>query len=136
MKEEAKSLEQQGKVKGFETSKEQILSEGHNSDPQEQTHYDECTLSLCSTAALNAWDRIQELGTQRIESYIRVKQGQREPFTDFLQRLTKSVQLGVTDCQMDVFHFAEFGKLNMYTTLLTLFLGFQWATNCFKFRKG
>ena len=84
-------------------------------------------MSLCSTVTLNAWDRIQELG-KRTESYIRVKQGQREFFTDFLQRLTKSVQLGVTDCQMDVFHFAEFGKLNMYTTLLTLFLGFQWAT--------
>ena len=28
---------------------------------------------------------------------MRVKQCQREPFTDFLQRLTKAIQLGVTD---------------------------------------
>ena len=53
-------------------------------------------MSLCSTAALNAWDRIQELG-KRTESYIRLKQDQREPFTDFIERLTKAIQLGVTD---------------------------------------
>ena len=41
-------------------------------------------------------DRIRE-PRKRIESYIRVKQGQREPFTDFLQRLTNIVQLRVTD---------------------------------------
>ena len=29
------------------------------------------------------------------EAYIRVKQGKEEFFTDFLQRLTKAVQLGV-----------------------------------------
>ena len=34
---------------------------------------------------------------KKIGSCIRIKQGQREPFTDFLQRLTKAVQLGVTD---------------------------------------
>ena len=53
-------------------------------------------MSLCSTAALNACDRIQDLG-KRIESYIRVKQSQRAPLSDFLQRLSKAVQIGVTD---------------------------------------
>ena len=48
------------------------------------------------TAALKAQDRIQKLG-KRVESYLRVKQGQREPFSDFLQRLTRAVQIGVTD---------------------------------------
>ena len=85
-----------GKSKRIEILQDQILGEGLYSDPQDQAIYDEHTLSLCSTAALNAWDRIQELG-KRIESYIRVKQGQREPFSDFLQRLTKAVQIGVTD---------------------------------------
>ena len=61
-----------------------------------RAYYDKCTLFLCSTAALNAWDRIQEL-EKRIESYIRAKHDQREPFTDILERLTKAVQLGVTD---------------------------------------
>ena len=32
---------------------------------------------------------------KRVESYISVKQGQREPFSDFLQRLT--IQIVVTD---------------------------------------
>ena len=47
---------------------------------------------LYHTAALNAWDRIQELG-KIIESYIKVKQGPRKHFSDILQ----SVQIGVTD---------------------------------------
>ena len=51
-------------------------------------------MSLCLTAALNAWDSIQESG-KRIESNTSVKQGQREPFSEFLQRLTKAVQIGV-----------------------------------------
>ena len=53
-------------------------------------------MSLCSTAALKAWDRIQEL-EKRVESYLRVKQSEREPFSDFLQRLTKAIQIRVTD---------------------------------------
>ena len=34
---------------------------------------------------------------KKIESYTRVRQGQREPFTDYLQGLSKAVQIGVTD---------------------------------------
>ena len=57
---EEKILEQQGKVKGLEISQEQILGDVHYSDPQNQSLYDEHTLSLCSTAALNVWDKSQE----------------------------------------------------------------------------
>ena len=67
-----------------------------SADPQSQANYNEHILPLCHTEGLNVWDRIQEVG-KRIELYIRVRQGQREPFSDFLQRLTKTVQIGVTD---------------------------------------
>lgn len=62
-------------MKGLEISLEQILGEGFYSDPQGQAHYDEHTLALCSTAALNARDRSQEPGNTVI-SYLWVKQGQ------------------------------------------------------------
>ena len=40
----------------------------------------------------------QDSGTGRIiESYFKVKQDPKEPFSDFLQRLTKAVQIEVTD---------------------------------------
>ena len=59
-KEDAKTLEQQEKAKGLEISLDQILDKGLYSDSQDQAFYDYHTLSLCSTAALKAWDRIQE----------------------------------------------------------------------------
>ena len=60
-REEAKKiLQQQGKAKGLEISQDQILDEGFYSDPQDQALYNEHTLSLYSTAVLNAWNRIQE----------------------------------------------------------------------------
>ena len=83
-----KILEQQGKAKGFEASQDQILGEGHYSDPQDQALYNKHTLSLCSPAAFNVWDRIQE-PKRRIKSYTRVKQGQRKPFSDFITKLYK-----------------------------------------------
>ena len=63
-REEAKILEQQGKAKGLETSQDQILGEGTYADPQAQALYNEQILSLCHTATLNVWDRIQQLGKQ------------------------------------------------------------------------
>ena len=89
-KEEAKILEQQGKAKGLETSQGQILGEGTYADPQIQALYNEQILFLCHKAALNALDRIQE-PRKLIESYTKVKLGQREPFSDFFQRLTKAL---------------------------------------------
>ena len=94
----SKNFKTTGKAKGLEISRDQILGEGLYSDPQDQTLYKEHTWSLHSTAALNAWDRIQK-PEKRTKSYVRVKQGQREPFSDFLQRLTKAVQIRVTDLE-------------------------------------
>ena len=45
---------------------------------------------------LNAWDRIQEI-EKRTELYTRFKQGQRDLFSDFLQRLPKAIHKGVPD---------------------------------------
>ena len=47
--------------------------------------YDDDILFICVSATLRAWDRMQDPG-QRVESFIRVKHGQREPFSDFIQR--------------------------------------------------
>ena len=58
--------------------------------------YNEHILSSCSIEALNAWERIQKW-EKRIELYIRVIKVLRGTFSDFLQRLTKAVQVGVTD---------------------------------------
>ena len=84
-----KFLEQQWNAKGLEISQDQILGEGHYSNPQDQALY-EHSVSLYNTTALHIWERIQE-PRNRIESYIRVKQDNGEPFSDFLRRLTKTV---------------------------------------------
>ena len=89
-------MEQQGRAKGVEVSQDQILGVGAYADPQVQALYDEEVLSLCHKAALNALNRIQD-PAKRVESYTRVRQGQREPFTDFVQRLIKALYIGVTD---------------------------------------
>ena len=51
-KEEARILEQNEKAKGLEIFLDQILDKGISSDLQDQTRYDDHTLSLYSTAAL------------------------------------------------------------------------------------
>lgn len=91
-------MEQQGRAKSVEVSQDQILGVGAYADPQVQVLYDEEVLSLCDKVALNSWDRIQEL-RKRIKSYTRVRQGQGEPYTDFLQRLIKAWNIEVTDPQ-------------------------------------
>ena len=68
--------------KSKRTFQDQILSEGTYADPQAQALYDEHILSLCHKAALNAWNRIQELG-KRIESYTRVKKAKENPLMTF-----------------------------------------------------
>ena len=45
LKEESRILEQQEKTKGLEIFLDQILGEGHYSDPQDQALYDDDTLS-------------------------------------------------------------------------------------------
>ena len=68
-REEAKTLEHQGRVRDFEASQDQILGEGPYADSDSQATYNEYILSLCHTAALNAWDKNQE---KIIESYTKV----------------------------------------------------------------
>lgn len=70
-REEAKALEHQGRVKGFETSKDQILGEHRYADADTQITYNEHILSLCPTTGLNVWDKIQEPG-KGTESYTKV----------------------------------------------------------------
>ncbi|MGE9804406.1 hypothetical protein ACQP3L_27800, partial [Escherichia coli] len=53
-------------------------------------------LSLFRKAALNAWNKVREPGEQ-LEAYTRIEQGPTEQFQDFLQRLTRAVELQVTD---------------------------------------
>ena len=65
-REEATILKQQGKAQRLEISQDQIMGNRHYSDPQDMALYNEHILSLCSTAALNGGDRIQESGN-RIE---------------------------------------------------------------------
>ncbi|KAL6088532.1 hypothetical protein STEG23_005682 [Scotinomys teguina] len=64
LREEARNLEQQGKLRGFEISQDQILGEGHFANRNIQATYDEHRISLCRTAALNAWEKIPEPGKQ------------------------------------------------------------------------
>ena len=58
--------------------------------------YNEHMLLLCHTAALNDWEKILDLG-QKIEPYTKVKQGLKETYTDFLQRLAMAVHRAVSD---------------------------------------
>ena len=53
-RESAKALEHQGRVKGFETSQDQICGESHHADVDTQATYNEHTLSPCHTATFNA----------------------------------------------------------------------------------
>ena len=57
-REEAKVLEHQGRVRGFEASQDQILGEELYADLNSQATYTEHISSLYHTSALNAWDRI------------------------------------------------------------------------------
>ena len=94
-REESKHMEQE-RAKDVEVSQDQILGVGVYADPQVQALYNKEVLTLCHEAALIAWNGIPELG-KIIESYTRVKQGKREPYTDFLQRLIKALHIGVSD---------------------------------------
>ena len=76
-------LDQQEKPKGLEIFLNQILDEGFYSDLQDHALYDDHTLSLCTTAALKACEWIQEV-EKTVESYLWVKQDQREPFSYLL----------------------------------------------------
>ena len=95
-REEAGFLEQNAAEHGVNTPLQKIIGEGIYADPQVQAEYDDHTLSLCRTAALNAWDKVRGLGEQ-LESYVKIEQGQSESFRDFLDRLTRAVDMQVVD---------------------------------------
>ena len=52
------------KTKELDTSEDQILGEDTYFDQRIKPFMIKNTLSLCHTAILNAWDRIQELGKE------------------------------------------------------------------------
>ena len=56
LKEEISTHEQQGKVRSYEISQDQIPGTGHYADVNIQATFSEHIPSLCHTAALNAWD--------------------------------------------------------------------------------
>ena len=97
-REEAKMIEQRNRARGIEVSQDQLLGEGEYADVELQSLYDEHTLVLCRMAALNAWDRIEEIG-KKLESFTKVVQSPRETFTDFLHRLTSAVHRSVRDSE-------------------------------------
>ncbi|CAO2631681.1 Gag-Pro-Pol polyprotein, partial [Lemmus lemmus] len=68
-KKEAQILVQQEKEKGIEVSVDQIIGAGRYSDPLDQAGYDDHILSLCTTAAMTAWSRLQEPGQQEKKNY-------------------------------------------------------------------
>ena len=82
----------------MEVSQDQSLGVGAYADPQVQALYDDEVLFLCHKTALNAWGRLPEPG-RKVKSYTRVRQGQGEPYTDFLQKLIKALNTGVTDSE-------------------------------------
>ncbi|ERE68429.1 putative Gag polyprotein [Cricetulus griseus] len=83
-REEKKASELQGIKKGYEATQDKILGESIYADPQVQAGYDDHILSLCRTAALNAWDKIRESG-ERVETYTEIEQGLTEQFPDFFK---------------------------------------------------
>lgn len=96
MRKDAKTLEWQNSATGFEIPKIKYFSKGHYADINSQVTFDEHTLLLCCTAALNAWVKIQEL-EKRIESYTKAIQGLKELSIDSLQRLTETIDRMIPD---------------------------------------
>ena len=72
-REEVKIVEQQSKARSRNISQNQILGEGDYATIETQAVYDDHTLDLCHAAALNAWDKIGEIG-KKIESFTKVIQ--------------------------------------------------------------
>lgn len=95
-RQEAKAIEIQELQNGHEVPQDKILGEGPYADTQVQSAYDEHMLSLCRTAALNALDKVCETG-EIMQPYTKVLQGPRERFTEFLERLSRAVEVQVAN---------------------------------------
>lgn len=65
-------------------------------DLQRQFTFDNHTLVLSHSADLNAQKRLEESG-QRTESFIKIIEGTKEDFTEFLQRLRSAVNRMISD---------------------------------------
>jgi hypothetical protein len=61
-----------------------------------QATYDGETLTLCHLAALKACDNVTETG-KRLESSSQAMPSPKETFSDFLQRLTSSIERSISD---------------------------------------
>lgn len=95
-KEEARAIEEQNRARGINISQDQLLGEGQYANLQRQLEFDDPILELCQLAALNAWDKVKEPGKSS-ESLSTIRQGPKEAFTDFLQRLTPAVNRIASD---------------------------------------
>lgn len=84
----------------MEISQSQFLGEWYYTDVQRQCLYDDHILDSCHTAALNAWYRIGEVG-KKIESFIKLIQGSKETFMDFLQRLISAENRIMPDYKLE-----------------------------------
>lgn len=95
-REEAKEIAQQNKARGKNISEVLLLGEGHFAELEVDAEYDE-SLMLCAKAALNAWDEVAER-VERLEPFFfQAKQGLKETFLDFFQRLSLSVERSTLD---------------------------------------
>ena len=74
----------------MDISQEQLLRGEDYTTIERQFLYNDHILALSHTAALNGWDRIEEVG-KMVESFTKNLQGQKETFSDFLQGLTLAV---------------------------------------------
>ena len=90
MKEEVKPIEQWSRARGMEISQYQLLGEGDYANIKWESLYHGHILALYHTAALNAWDRIEEV-RKNIEPFVKVIQDSKETITDFSQRMTSGV---------------------------------------------
>ena len=68
----------------MEISQDQLLCDGQYADLQREFRFDDHTLALCHTAALNAYDRPKESG-KKTESFTKIIQGPKKPLMIFYQ---------------------------------------------------
>ena len=76
-------MEQQSRAGGMEIYQDKSLGEGDYIIIERQSLHYAHTLALCCAAELNAWDRIEEV-RKKFESLVKVIEGPKETFTDFL----------------------------------------------------
>ena len=78
-KEEARTREEQNGARVIDISQDQILGEGQYSDSLRQFGFDYHTFALCLLEALNAWNKVEELGN-RSELFTKILQGTKRIF--------------------------------------------------------